>query len=415
MQTLERSEAKADNLIVKSQEKIKLTTIETIKILRSKIQKAIKIGGIGVAGIYLGANALKPQIAESILSTTYEHSTSKIVQKFVENEKKLTNQEESKYKTYNTSQGEKVKYIEFNNRNQESKINGEGKVLIEFAGIDGRIPIDNDKGFEKTIRIIYDSKQMSPEGIKHQAKNVSQMIKAIFGSKYKISSSSTSFGALFESYVKDVKFENQSTYAPFVGESAVVQEVTKLPIPVSIFHEDKYDNVMKNKNKNLKITIPEYDGLTGGKSQILEAYPQTKVITKSNHTQISLENQDTVRIKSSEKYKLFKEKNDKITKVNKEYQEDIMDMFLNRSGDLLQVADKTNIELEAKFKFKFPNSSLQSKSYSKFLAENTSAKIRNIGLKYLNQHIELSQKADKDVKELNQFYKLAEQAEDYKF
>ena len=34
--------------------------------------------------------------------------------------------------------------------------------------------------------------------------------------------------------------------------------------------------------------------------------------------------------------------------------------------------------------------------------------------KYLKQHIELSQKTDKDIKELNQFYKLAQQAEDYK-
>jgi hypothetical protein len=405
MKTLERAKPQLQENNLETQEKVNLTTIEKIKILRQKAVKALKIAGVGITGFYLGANALKPQIAESILSNTYEHSTSETVKHFSENSKSKERNDCS-FKTFTTIEGEKVRYIEYDNKGFESQMNGEGKILIEFAGIDGRMPIDNDKGFEKTIRIIYDSKQMTPEGIKHQAENISQMINKTFSGKYKISSSSTSFGALIGSYIKGVDFENQSTYAPFVGESAVVQEVTKLPIPVSWIHKDKYDNVIRNPNKNLKVTIPETDGLTGGKKEILEAYPQTKIIEGSNHTKIDSKSINNIKIKTSEKYNLFKNQNDKLSKINNEYKENFKSLFFSRAKELASISDKTNNDLEVNFLLKFPNREFTSKSYSKFISENPNPEVSKVGSKYLDLHIKLIDKSHEDERVVKEEYRI---------
>jgi hypothetical protein len=114
MQTLEGIKVNSPDISPESQEKVKISTAEKLRKLRQKTIQSLKIAGVGLAGLYLGANALKPQIVESILSNTYEHSTSETLKKFTESDNKLAASEnESNYKTFTISEGEKVRYIEY--------------------------------------------------------------------------------------------------------------------------------------------------------------------------------------------------------------------------------------------------------------------------------------------------------------
>jgi hypothetical protein len=319
MQILEKPKQQELENDLETKEKVKPSTVDKIKILRQKTIQALKLTGIGIAGLYLGANALKPQIAESILSNTYEYATSDIISQFPENTEINTTKESKNHqlKTFLTREGNIVRYVEKTASDEKTQVNGANKVLIEFPGIDNDLPHTNSyRAFEKVVTIYYDSKKMNPQEIKQLGLDVSEMINTNF-KNYQKSTISTSFGGLVQSHVlPNVNFIQSKTYAPFNGETNLVNAVTGLPIPVSIFHPDKFNNVIQNPNPNLEVYIPENDRITGGLTDLKRSYPNAKIQKSAGHEDLGKgkeyhENQKNMFFPVEDKYTKFKEKQDK--------------------------------------------------------------------------------------------------------
>jgi hypothetical protein len=263
---------------------------------------------IGVLGsLYLAVNAAKPTISRGILEWAFENN---YVTKMIENDKPgypnntnklttLTTHLESYTKnTYLASNGETIKYTEDIGDSIDS-FGGKGKVLFIFVGIDNHFPNINSESFEKYVFIYYDPKNMSREKLAAKGAAVSEMIKRNY-SKYDLSLFSTSFGSLSSSFLDgDLKFENRVAFAPFVGESELVKEVTGLPLPVSFIHGDQYNNFIKNPDRNTKIYIGDKDGLTGGLSLLRKMFPNTTVLPNINHSgyEVDKDTEITVEIK----------------------------------------------------------------------------------------------------------------------
>lgn len=263
-------------------------TPKTLESKKPTFKKFIKYPLIGIASLYLAANAFKPIIGQAILEYAFQNNevTKSIEEQkgFPENINKNTTKasyyEEYSENTYVSSGGEQVKYIETNENTLESQ---KGKILVVFVGIDNNIPSVNREIFEKRIYIYYDTKKLSKDGIILKGKAVSEMLKKNYNNK-QLSLLSTSFGSLFSSYLdEDLKFEQRIAFAPFVGESELVKEVTGLPLPVSIFWGDQYDNFLQKPYLETKVIIGDRDGLTGGRDVIQRTFPNVEVLPNINH------------------------------------------------------------------------------------------------------------------------------------
>lgn len=265
----------------------KISNFDQIK----KSLKLIKYPFALISSLYLTANLTKPIISQAIIEYSFKNNE---ITNAIEREKfgfptneivgttKSNYFEDYSYKTYLSKNGHSVKYIESINKSTEA-FNGKNNVLFVFVGIDNNTPRINHNLFEKVVHIYYDTKKLSKQDITKHSKAVSEMIKTNYG-QYKLSMFSTSFGSMFSSFLdNDLKFNNCIAYAPFVGESELVKEITGLPIPISLFWSDQYNNFITNPRQNTKVIIGSRDGLTGGIDILKRTYSSVTTVKDFNH------------------------------------------------------------------------------------------------------------------------------------
>jgi hypothetical protein len=402
MQGIEKQVAEEPSATIEKSESLQLSTIDRIRELRKKI-KVGKIAAIGLAGLtgllYVGANVYKPQLAEYILSSNYENATKNIQKDFPENLKPNTTAESknSHLKTFVTPEGNIVHYSEKSAIKEEDLINGKGKVLIQFPGIDNSLPDASTKGFEKVVRVYYDANKMKAEEIKQQGVDVSTMINTEYRD-FKKSSISTSFGGLVQSEVLPfVNFELSKTFAPFTGESNVVKAVTGLPIPISLFHPDKYNNVIKNADPKLEVFVSNEDRITGGADDLKRVYKNFKVQSGSSHTRLGTgkdfsQNKSDLQFPSIDKYTQFKQnqENNKIQleKIDQEYNSKSFKIFSEIVSKLDNVDTSIISTIRKEFKQPLNNNQLFPIELNRFITSHPLSK-SIVSKEFLMQHEKL--------------------------